>query len=647
MVPIRGPWTSFVDTDDQISHYRAWGLIPSKSTKLRPVMVIDGYFDTPEPCKVVGYQGDYSAVIELPDGFHAIFGEHLAEIQPIAHQKLPFGVCFAEILSKYVVLDVETTGADLHNDRIIRISSAIYEYGKKVDEYNSFVNPGKLLPTSIIDLTGISQSDVDSAPSIEGVSAVFRDFIGDLPVIGHCISSFGMPFIVSQIPFSVTNPIIDTMPMVRKVFDLLPCYTLPYLRATLQLPDLIANNPLANVETTNSILWACMNPRRYESLVNKAFLDDRLASPEEKRKEHNWRLNHSTPRDVTIINQTNVTCSATIISSRKDSVSAQMRSQRATDSPADVPSKYVVFDIETTGFDSSKDRVIEIAAAIYEKGIKISEFSTFVNPGKSIPPTVVKLTGITQKDVSGAPTIMDVAPKFFDFIGDLTIIGHNIRTFDVPFLTTQTNKKINNPIIDTLPMSRVAFPQLSSYKLESLKKILRLPDGVSHRALADVETTNALLLACMSPQQFEPIENLAPSPDTPSPAMKSEKSASILARKRNHSSINIKEIVPSCNCTDLSSPLYGKIIVFTGELSISRSEAMQMAVDAGATLKTSVSRKTDYLVVGKQDITIVGMDGMSTKEEAAHALNQSGKTDIKIISEAEFLQLTQKEGASV
>ena len=64
---------------------------------------------------------------------------------------------------------------------------------------------------------------------------------------------------------------------------------------------------------------------------------------------------------------------------------------------------------------------------------------------------------------------------------------------------------------------------------------------------------------------------------------------------------------------------------------------MQMAVDAGAILKNTVSSKTGYLVVGKQDVAIVGMDGMSTKEEKAHAMNKAGKANIHIISESEVL----------
>ena len=66
---------------------------------------------------------------------------------------------------------------------------------------------------------------------------------------------------------------------------------------------------------------------------------------------------------------------------------------------------------------------------------------------------------------------------------------------------------------------------------------------------------------------------------------------------------------------------------------------MQMAVNSGALVKTAVSKKTDFLIVGRQDTSLVGEDGMSTKEERAYDLINSGKADIKIIGETEFISL--------
>lgn len=90
---------------------------------------------------------------------------------------------------------------------------------------------------------------------------------------------------------------------------------------------------------------------------------------------------------------------------------------------------------------------------------------------------------------------------------------------------------------------------------------------------------------------------------------------------------------------DEKHPLYKKLCVLTGELhSLSRRDAMQRIVDVGGIVRSSVSSKTDYLIVGDQDKEIVGEDGLSTKQEKAYSLISSGK-NIKIINEDEFLKL--------
>ena len=71
---------------------------------------------------------------------------------------------------------------------------------------------------------------------------------------------------------------------------------------------------------------------------------------------------------------------------------------------------FVVFDIETTGFSASGDRIIEIGAVKISAGVITDHFSEFVNPGIPIPPEIVKLTGITDLMVEEAETIEKVLP---------------------------------------------------------------------------------------------------------------------------------------------------------------------------------------------------------------------------------------------
>ncbi len=290
-----------------------------------------------------------------------------------------------------------------------------------------------------------------------------------------------------------------------------------------------------------------------------------------------------------------------------------------------LPAEYVVFDLETTGFDRLNDRIIEIAAIRYSSGTPAAVFHSFVNPQVAIPRAVTRLTGITQEMVCTAPTIEQLRNDFLAFVADLPIVGHNASSFDLPFISAQMQISLSNELIDTLKLSRLAFPDLESHRLEYLKEALNLSNGGSHRATDDVETTNALLLACV--EKGIPLRSRASSPTSKSqPHIFSYKTTS-------------KDLQPRSDHLDPSHPFYGKNIVFTGDLSIPRREAAQLAVDFGAIVKSSVSSKTNYLVVGIQDPAVVGEKGTSSKEDAAMLLNDTGKASIRFLSEHEFLNL--------
>lgn len=159
---------------------------------------------------------------------------------------------------------------------------------------------------------------------------------------------------------------------------------------------------------------------------------------------------------------------------------------------------YVVVDIETTGLDKHKNRIIEIAAIRYSKGIELERYHTMVDPEIVLPYRIVKLTGITQSDLNGAPKINNVKADFLKFIGNSTLVGHNAVRFDIPFLSAQLHADIKNDIIDTLELSQACFPNMTSYRLDDLKVRLNLHEGSSHRAMDDVITTNTLFLRCLN-----------------------------------------------------------------------------------------------------------------------------------------------------
>ena len=94
---------------------------------------------------------------------------------------------------------------------------------------------------------------------------------------------------------------------------------------------------------------------------------------------------------------------------------------------------YVVIDLETTGLSPKYEKIIEIGAVRIRNGEVSDTFSTFVNPGKSLPPRITELTGINEAELVNAPYIEEILDEFLDFIGDDVLMGHNLL-FDYSFI---------------------------------------------------------------------------------------------------------------------------------------------------------------------------------------------------------------------
>ena len=157
--------------------------------------------------------------------------------------------------------------------------------------------------------------------------------------------------------------------------------------------------------------------------------------------------------------------------------------------------EYVVFDIETTGFSSKNDKIIEIGAVKLKDGEIVDSFSTFVDPKVNIPYKITELTSITQNMVNGQPTIEEVLPKFMEFVGDSVLVAHN-AAFDVGFIKKNLmdmGKTLKNPVMDTVPLARYLYPDLKKVKLNLVAKHLGISLENHHRAVDDAKATAEIL----------------------------------------------------------------------------------------------------------------------------------------------------------
>ncbi len=157
---------------------------------------------------------------------------------------------------------------------------------------------------------------------------------------------------------------------------------------------------------------------------------------------------------------------------------------------------FVVFDIETTGFSQSNDRIIEIGAVKVVKGEIVDKYSTFINPEIPIPYEIEQLTSITDDMVISAPTIEAILPQFLTFCEGCVLVAHN-ASFDVGFIRKNAERhgmETDFTVVDTVGLSRILLPELNRHKLNVVAKALGVSLENHHRAVDDAGATAEIFL---------------------------------------------------------------------------------------------------------------------------------------------------------
>ena len=152
----------------------------------------------------------------------------------------------------------------------------------------------------------------------------------------------------------------------------------------------------------------------------------------------------------------------------------------------------VVIDLETTGYDSKKDKIIEVAALKVNRGKILDSFVTLVNPNMSLSAKAWKMTGIKDKDLKKAPFFKEISSDLFNFMKGHRIIGYNV-SFDKRFLVANDRKFDCLEYFDYLKFVKGLDYELENYKLQTVVNHFGIRKKPTHRALADAESLLGLI----------------------------------------------------------------------------------------------------------------------------------------------------------
>jgi DNA polymerase-3 subunit epsilon len=165
---------------------------------------------------------------------------------------------------------------------------------------------------------------------------------------------------------------------------------------------------------------------------------------------------------------------------------------------------YVVVDVETTGGCSAGHRITEIGAVKVMDGKIVDSWSSLINPQRSIPKFITRLTGISNAMVQSAPLFGDVVDNLECFMHGSIFVAHNVN-FDYGFFKLEyarLAREFSLPKLCTVKEMRKYFPGSPSYSLGKLSKEYGLQLDNHHRALCDAQAAAELLIMVNEKKQL-------------------------------------------------------------------------------------------------------------------------------------------------
>lgn len=314
---------------------------------------------------------------------------------------------------------------------------------------------------------------------------------------------------------------------------------------------------------------------------------------------------------------------------------------------------FIAIDYETA--NSSYESVCAVGATVVIEGKIASNIYSLIKPPREhffFDSFNVSIHGINERDVKNAPGFEKIWAQIEELQAAKNLpfachyAGFDIRVTEA--LLHYLDKDFQNiRFYDTCTVSRKVWPELINFKLNTISGHLGI-NLEHHNAASDAQACATIALKHMEVLSLPTLSDIAKSfgydlgilsPNgvkTMSEFKRYEHSGNYSRVKGSNSS---KDVLPDRE-VNLGSDLFGKNIVFTGALvSMGRKEAIQRAVNNGATVVSAVSKNTDFLVVGISDFLDFEKGIKTNKLKDAELVKQKGY-GISIIDEEDFLRMT-------
>ena len=303
---------------------------------------------------------------------------------------------------------------------------------------------------------------------------------------------------------------------------------------------------------------------------------------------------------------------------------------------------FAAIDFETA--TAQRSSACSLGVAIVEGGDIIEERSWLIQPpGNVYEDFNTRLHGISATDTKEAPPFSAVWSQAATLIGDRLLVAHN-AAFDMSVLRRSAVYRDYTPpdssFVCTYRLARSRWPDHGSWRLPDVCNSLGINDLQHHEALSDARAAARVLLAMCELDETD-VTGLCKALGYEFGSISTHTYApfSNAQRRSSKPGVKVSDIKATIDGIDPDGPFFDRRIAFTGTLdSMTRNAAYQVAANSGGEPSTSVSNRTDFLVVGMTDYAKVGTDGMSTKLRKAVQLKEQGAA-IEIIDESDFLRL--------